>query len=81
MTVEKYMLLLSVPIEATDQRAAIAAQLAMFNQIKVFLSRGIRDSEYVIPPLNDAEFPMRGQVVLLADLLNRHTPDHPAGGG
>lgn len=54
-----YQVTITLPLRATDDRAAASAQLAVFQQLRLFLSRGIFTEEFEIDPPKDEEFTTR----------------------
>lgn len=58
----RYVVTIEVPVQATDDRAAIVAQLAIFQQVQLALSRGLRAEHYLVNELLHEEFTSRTSV-------------------
>ena len=58
----KYTVSIEVPVLATDDRAAIVAQLGIFQQVQLALSRGLRAEHYLVNELSHEEFTSRTSV-------------------
>lgn len=78
----EYKMVFTLHLRAESDRAASAAQLEMFGELRTFLGQGVRTESYEVKPLTGADFAdSRLERAENVDLHRGATTEDPPQGG